>query len=398
MKVVLAALAASFLLAGSAQAATYTVKACTGGGGSGVNRLFVRSGDASAGCVPGAGLFSHSYPPLAPYVESRQTMTAPAGTVIAGYSMGWSVNWSTPINGGYGAFIDGDGGAHLTLPCTFAGCGGLPPSGPATTGWTQAGRHGLATKTLRLVSLCGGSPCTSGYAEGAWSDIYVDLADTSIPAVTTGALDGWVTGTRTVGYSATDNSGIRRTRLYLDGTLRSDDPRDCDWTYLVPCRDVSGSFAIDTTKLADGAHSFELRALDATDSNAGTGGAVTFRVDNGAPVLSAAGQGAPGSWQPGPVRVTLGARDELSGVAYLEWSLDGGAAHRAGADSAEVDVAGDGSHTISFRARDAAGNLTADRTITVGVGSPADRPPTQGPGFSDRAANGTSTFSAAPSF
>jgi hypothetical protein len=398
MRFVLATVAALLLLASAAHAATYTVNACTGGGGSGVNRLFARSGDASAGCVPGNGLFAHSYPPLAPYVASRQTMTAPAGTTIAGYWMGWSVNWSTPINGGYNAFVDGDGGAHLTLPCTFAGCGGLPPSGPATTGWQEATRHGLATRTLHLGTLCGGSPCTSGYAEGSWSDIYVDLTDTSAPAVTTGSLDGWSTGTRTVSYAASDNSGIRRTRLYVDGALRSDDMRACDWSYAVPCRDVSGSFAIDATKLADGAHTFELRALDATDANAGTSGAVAFRADNNGPALSAGGQGAPGTWQPGPVRVTLRARDEFSGVAWLEWALDGGALRRVPADSAEVDVAGDGTHTITYRARDAAGNLSGDRTITVGVGTPSDRPPAQQPGFSDRATNGTSTFSAAASF
>jgi hypothetical protein len=378
MRLVLATVVAFLLFAAAADAATYTVKACTGDAGTGVNRLFVPSGDASAGCITGAGLYTRSYPPLAPYVASRQTMTAPAGTTIAGYSMGWSVQWSTPINGGYNAFVDGDGGAHLTLPCTFAGCGGLPPSGPASTGWKEAGRHDLATKTLHLGTLCGGSPCTTGYAEALWSDIYVDLTDPSAPSVTTGGLDGWASGARSVNWSASDNSGIRRTRLYLDGTLQSDDARTCDWSHAVPCRDGSGSFVIDTTRLPDGAHSFELRALDATDSNAGTGGEVAFRVVNHAPEL----------WADGQDRVTLGARDEFSGVAWIEWALDGGAIHRVEADDAEVDVTGGGTHTITFRARDAAGNLSADRTISTGVR----------PGFSDRATNGMSSFSAAPSF
>jgi hypothetical protein len=376
MRIVLVAFAALLVLAGSAHAATYTVNACTGGGGTGVNRLFVRSGDASAGCVPGSGLYTHSYPPLAPLAASRQVMSAPPGTTIAGYSMGWSLSWATSINGGYAAFVDGDGGAHLTFPCTSAGCtGGLPPSGPASTGWVQATRHGLSTSSLSLVTMCGGSPCASGYAEGTWSDIYVDLADTSPPVVSAGTLGGWVTGSRTVGYSASDNSGIRRTRLYLDATLRSDDVRACDWSYAVPCHDTSGSFVVDTTKLADGEHSFELRARDATDANTGTSGAAGFRVDNNAPHLSVERQGS---------GVTLSARDGFSGVAYLEWSLDGGATHRVNADSAEV--AGGGSHTIVFRARDAAGNLSADRTVSTAEG------------FSGHATNGTSTFSAAPSF
>ena len=398
MRHALAAMAALLVLAGSAHAATYTVSACASGGGSGVNHLFARSGDASPGCVDGSGLTARSYPPLAPYTQNQQFLTAPAGTTVAGFSTGWLVNWSSSINGGYGSFIEGDNALHFALPCTFAGCGGLPPSGPATTGWTQVARHDLSSPVLRLMTVCGGSPCTNGYVNAAWRDIHVELADGSAPSVTAGDLAGWVTGSRTVGYTAKDNSGVRRTRLYLDGALQSDDLRDCDWTYAVPCRDVSGSFAIDTAKLADGAHTFELRALDATDANTGTSGAVAFRVDNNAPLLSAAGQGAPGSWQPGPVRVTLSARDEFSGVAYLEWSLDGGANHRGSADSAEVDVAGDGTHAITFRARDAAGNLSADRTVAVGVGTPSDRPAAQGPGFSGRATNGTSTFSAAPSF
>jgi hypothetical protein len=84
--------------------------------------------------------------------------------------------------------------------------------------------------------------------------------------------------------------------------------------------------------------------------------------------------------------------------AYLEYEMDGGPHRRLGSDHAEVEVAGDGAHTIAFRARDAAGNLSADRTLTVRVGTPEDRPPTHVAGFSSRATNPATTFTAARSF
>lgn len=398
MRAALLALALCLAGGAGARAATYEVHACVGGGGTGVNRLFAPSGDAG-GCVAGSGLFTRSYPVLAPLSRSAQVMTAPPGTTISGYSIGWAVWWSSPVNGGYGAFVDGNDEAYILSACTWAGCTvGLPASGPAGTGWVRSERYGLTRTALRLATQCGGSWCTSGYAEAAWSDIHVELSDGSAPSVTAERLDGWITDPRTVAWSAADNSGIRRARLYVDGQLRSDTARPCDYSYRVPCSDAAGSFTVDPAGLADGIHTLEVRALDATDANSGTSGPTSFLVDTHGPVTTVSGQGAPDSWQPGPVTVTLRAQDSASGVSHIDWSLDGGAQHTAAGDETGVEVAGDGAHTIAFRAYDVAGNPSAEQTVSVVVGSPVDRIHGPDAGFSDHAANPGSTFTAAPSF
>jgi hypothetical protein len=286
----------------------------------------------------------------------------------------------------------------------------MPPSGPASTGWVRSERHDVDLSMLRLGIQCGGSWCTDGYVEAAWSDIHVELSDRSAPAVTAGRLDGWTSRPRTVAYSASDNSGIRRTRVYLDGALHSADTRSCDYSYRVPCSDASGSFTADPGELADGTHTFEVRALDATDSNTGSSGVTSFLVDSHGPTVEAGGQGSPGSWQPGPVTVTLSARDGASGMGaaddgqplesggYITYSLDGGTPRTASGDHAGVEVAGDGTHTLTFSAHDVAGNVSAEHTVTIRVGTPAERLAGPGAGFSAHASNAASTFSAARSF
>jgi hypothetical protein len=73
------------LTAGTAKAATYTVRACDGPGGTGANRIFAPFGGAGATCDYGTGLHARLDSPLPAGSAGGLAMTAPAGTSIYGY-------------------------------------------------------------------------------------------------------------------------------------------------------------------------------------------------------------------------------------------------------------------------------------------------------------------------
>jgi hypothetical protein len=62
-------------------------------------------------------------------------------------------------------------------------------------------------------------------------------------------------------------------------------------------------------------------------------------------------------WYAGPVQVTLNAVDKLSGVDVTSYSVDGGAAQNY---SGPFSVTGGGSHIVTFRSTDDAGNVEDD--------------------------------------
>jgi hypothetical protein len=614
-----------------ASAATYTVDTCDGGNGTGANNLFQRVGPWQDPCTAGIGLTSETRAGAAPLSPSGWQMAAPAGTTVAGFTLGYLAQWQ---GAGYAAQVD-DGSAWLAGQC-LAGlpCGWLSSPAPPTIasfGRAQLTRSGLSASKLRLITFCtSAGGCPSGFVRGFFSDIHVTLTDNSAPAVsyTGGELvsDSWRRGTQGVTYTASDNSGIRRTRLWVDDVLKTDSPRTCDYSKPVPCSGVDDAYAVNTSTLADGVHTFGVEARDATDSNStrpnrsffvdnhapappvavsvdggqaprstrdwtvrwtnppdqsapiatanyrvcaaaatcttgthpvpatsggsgqqatvtgdfgitqagdytvtlwltdaagnvdaanvsapvqlrydggvpgraqprapagrwldgagattyavpiamaqgafvpasgvagyavtrdgsdpgtaivasgaqasygppaggwsngtvrvraraisGTGqasaevGEAILHVDRLAPSASAEGQGAPGTWQPGPVTVRLLATDAAGGSGmgaaddgqpveaggHIAFSLDAAPLQKVAGDEAAVTVTGAGTHTVVFRAYDVAGNVSADRTITIGIGDPSDAPWPPPVGFWAKRSNPGATFAAATSF
>jgi hypothetical protein len=88
-------------------------------------------------------------------------------------------------------------------------------------------------------------------------------------------------------------------------------------------------------------------------------------VDTSAPVTSPSG--ADDLWHNTSVTVTFSATDDGSGVAYTEYSLDGGAWMRAAsvtiAPPRKSSVAE--AHTVAYRSADKAGNVESARTVQV---------------------------------
>jgi hypothetical protein len=114
----------------------------------------------------------------------------------------------------------------------------------------------------------------------------VTLADYSVPALAnlTGSLfaGGYLTGTRSANFDASDNAGIQSARLYIDGQPQPATSYSCDFTYTVPCSNRSPGLLLDTRALSDGAHTVQVAASDPA-SNEAKSPAMSITVDNTAP-------------------------------------------------------------------------------------------------------------------
>lgn len=81
-----------------------------------------------------------------------------------------------------------------------------------------------------------------------------------------------------------------------------------------------------------------------------------------------------------PVTVSLAAQDNAggSGVASITYVLDGGQSVTVSGASASVSIGGEGTHTLVYSATDAAGNASANQTLTVRIDTLAPGSPSLG--------------------
>jgi Domain of Unknown Function (DUF1080)/Chitobiase/beta-hexosaminidase C-terminal domain len=187
-------------------------------------------------------------------------------------------------------------------------------------------------------------------------------ADTTAPEVTadvTGEQDaaGAYVGSATVSLSATDaGSGVQSIEYEVDDTGFQ--------PYTEP-----------VTVTDPGDHAVQYRATD-NAGNTSAVGSVAFTVaepaptDTTAPQVSASVSGdqdADGAYV-GSATVTVSASDTESGVAGVEYALDGGSFT---AYSAPVTVNEPGDHTLDYRATDNAGNTSAVGSVAFTVAEPA---------------------------
>lgn len=96
-------------------------------------------------------------------------------------------------------------------------------------------------------------------------------------------------------------------------------------------------------------------------------------ADTTAPVVTTAPSGTAGSngWYRSNVELGVHATDEASAVESVTYALDGGEAVTVAGDTATVAIAGDGTHTVTHHATDAAGNAGSPTTTTVQIDAAA---------------------------
>ena len=178
-------------------------------------------------------------------------------------------------------------------------------------------------------------------------------ADTTAPstdASVAGAdFGGWYIGPATVTLTASDEpggSGLASTQYQVDGATA--------WTV------YNGPFEV----AGDGEHEVRYRSTDKAGNVEPTRTAA-LRTDGTPPSTTATFAPAnDNGWHAGAVPVTLAATDGGAGVAATDWSLDGGPWT---AYTGPVDISGDGTHELRYRATDAAGNTEPLRAATVRI-------------------------------
>ncbi|WP_119719326.1 Ig-like domain-containing protein [Cognatilysobacter tabacisoli] len=187
-------------------------------------------------------------------------------------------------------------------------------------------------------------------------------ADTVAPTVS--ASTSGTSGTVTLAATASDNVGVTRVEFLVDGALVGSDTT------------APYAIAFDSTTVANGSHSLTARAFDAA-GNSATSAGVAFTVDNAAPAdtvaptVSASTAGGSGS-----ITLSASASDNV-GVTLVDFYVDGvlrgsdaAAPYAIAFDSTTV---ADGSHSLTARAFDAAGNsaTSAAAAFTVTNTAPA---------------------------
>jgi hypothetical protein len=127
------------------------------------------------------------------------------------------------------------------------------------------------------------------------------------------------------------------------------------------------SSSLDVT--TGGLHTMSYYALDAA-GNPSSVAQVTFKIDDIAPETTASMNGRVGmnGWFVSPVDVGFTAVDEQSGVHATCVSLDG---ETWLSISADVNVSAEGTHILRYYSVDVAGNVEAEKSLTINIDSAA---------------------------
>jgi flagellar hook assembly protein FlgD len=270
-------------------------------------------------------------------VDAAKPVTKPAITGPVGTNGWWtgpvSVNLAaTDAGSGVGevrAATDGGPSAVVTAPLPLAGDGTHTIIYSASD--VAGNREVAKTLTVRIDSA---RPTTG----------VVTIA--GIPG-----QGGWYRSPVTLGFAGADSlSGLAGFRYVVNGGAS---------TF------TTGSTA---TVTASGTYSVTYAAVDRA-GNADVIQTVDFRLDARPPVTAVVVDGptgdAPGTYR-GPVSVSLSATDDASGATGIQASLDGGA---AAPYAGPIPVSADGTHTLTFHATDAAGNVESPRSLSFRIDS-----------------------------
>ena len=253
------------------------------------------------------------------------TITAPtSGTVYASTSV--TVKWtgSSTSSSIANYLVRLDGGAWTTLPSSTGSY--------AFTNLAQGGH----TVTVRAVDQAG------GYKDASVTFV----VDTAAPAlsITSPASGSYTTAKPTVTWKGSDaSSGIANYLIRRDGGT---------WTTL-----PSGSVSYTFGTLSQGSHTVTVRAVDKAGNYVDA--SVTFKVDSRAPSLTITTPRSGAYLSSTSVTVKWTGSDSGSGIAAYYIKLDSGAWTTLSSTTTSYTFAGlsHGSHTVTVRAVDKAGNV-----------------------------------------
>lgn len=203
--------------------------------------------------------------------------------------------------------------------------------------------NGVYTWSLRGADAWGNRPFAAS------GDVTIDGTDPVSTSTVAGALgqNGWYVSKPTVTIAATDTgSGVSVKRYTIDGGS---------------ARSVTGPITIGTS----GDVVVRYWGVDKA-GNVEVSRYRTLHIDRVDPVTSATVSGPAGTdgWFTGPVSVALSAADAHAGVAGIAVAVDGAPAAQY---STPIALTTEGTHTLTYRATDLAGNVETLRTTTVRI-------------------------------
>jgi thermitase len=206
---------------------------------------------------------------------------------------------------------------------------------------------------------------TSGNTASASATVTVNNLDTTPPTVTLTAPAGGsgLLGTVSLTASASDNIGVASVSFYCDGALlstTSSSPYSFNW---------------DTVSVIDGAHTISAVATDAAGNSATASANVTVSNnatkssgDTIAPTITITTPASGSKVGKSGLKVSVSASDNV-GVVRVEYCIDGTLVATSTSSPFSVSIAAKsistGSHILTSKAYDAAGNVGASQTINV---------------------------------
>jgi hypothetical protein len=232
---------------------------------------------------------------------------------------------------------------------------------PYSVSWnTVTATNGNHTLTARARDAAGNTTTSAGVIVTVNNDVTAPTVNLTAPAA------GTISGTINVDATASDNIGVAGVQFLLDGIN-------------LGAEDITAPYSIswNSTTTTDGNHTLTARARDAAgNSTISAGVIVTVSNDGTAPAVSITAPVAGGVT--GTIAVTADATDNI-GVAGVQFQLDGvnlgtediSSPYSISWNSA---TATNGNHTLTARARDAAGNVTISAGVNVSVNNDTQAP------------------------
>ncbi|HET8756535.1 MAG TPA: Ig-like domain repeat protein [Solirubrobacteraceae bacterium] len=231
--------------------------------------------------------------------------------------------------------ITGADGHSGVLQVTYSLDGGAPVTTSAGTVVTVSGDgdHVLTTKVRDNAG-----------NETGWKTTNIRIDTTAPDNQTDTAGSGWRAADYSVMVRGADSgSGLNDVQWRVNGGAIT-----------------SGASPLQAVVTGTGIQTLETRVRDVA-GNASAWRSETIRIDKVLPTNTTT---APLASNPNPYSVAVTGTDADSGIARVEWEIDGGATQQ-GASGDSVTITGFGTHTLKTRVVDNAGNATAWRTDSV---------------------------------
>jgi hypothetical protein len=269
--------------------------------------------------------------------------------------------WTTNRGGTYGMWYGTSLASPVVAGVVALMMGANPGLTPATTetllkanadnlgtaGWDQIYGYGRVNAYRAVAAAAAAATATATTTTAS--------ADTTSPtaAITSPASGATVSGLRTVSIAASDNVGVSRVELYVDGALYGSD--------------TTAAYSVnwDTTKVANGTHSLVAKAYDAAGSQ-GVSASVTVNVSNTdttPPVTQITSV-----WTSNrDLKASVAASDNVGVVTvqfYVDAVLYGTSSSTPTTFSVRLKALSAGTHTLRSKAYDAAGNVGTSSGVT----------------------------------